>query len=582
MGATVDLGVRAYTGYGLLETLSVPYIECPDGSYSSAIEWYGSGLKCPKKPETAELGLKPPSPQSSQALSYNDAIEAMGGITNTYFGNHVFGFTLFGTMLGDSLMWQPRSGHYDTGAQRFQDKLGNVFIRGTISETLGSPLTDEPISLSYSDMGRGGFFLNPTFDQTWNGISGGTYFFVNSQAPTQTRTKFAVPYMKRNGFFRGQSPYTFLGIQASIPSDYAKAPPAANISSIPPGFTPSPPPPREDCEEMNCPCLTPDMIEKAVKKALGLSPFAPEKLIREMGAKIFAAPGPSLVPIVPLTLVDAIAAIQAASYMRAGYGRYPVVMPGSLINDNSVADAVPAQPIENFAEWFEWFVKQQDAVQGEWPVEIAIVDGAKRQPLKFENISEAFAELSGLMIQTATDADAAVAVASHSAVAATKAHTASVIAQKNVECLIRFFGVRTGYGSIFIDSAITPMDSDNPTFNLKKFLTPSKQPIAFLTDVDPFDFQAVLDRILRNSEIAKSAVALDAKSGLVGDYARNQRKYDAAEAKREAEKELEKLQASINAANPEFKVRIRVDTPAPTGDITGNNFVIKRPKTADE
>ena len=202
--------------------------------------------------------------------------------------------------------------------------------------------------------------------------------------------------------------------------------------------------------------------------------------------------------------------------------------------------------------------------------------------LKFENISEAFAELAGLTIQTATDADAAVAVATHGATIAQKAHTASVIAQKNVECLIRFFGVRTGYGSIFIDSAITPQDSDNPNFNLKKFLTPSKQPIAFLTDVDPFDFQAVLDRILRNSEIAKSAVAMDAKTGLVGDYARNQRKYDTAEAKKEAEKELEKLQASINANNPEFKVKIRVDTPAPSGDLLGNNFVIKRPKIADE
>ncbi|MEG4273801.1 MULTISPECIES: hypothetical protein [unclassified Microcoleus] len=580
--SAVDVGTRLYTGYGLLETLSVPYIECPDGSYASAIEWYGSGLKCPKKPETTELGIQPPSPQSNQALSYNDAIEALGGGTTTFFGAYSFGFNLYGSMLGNSPFATSRSGHYDTGVYQSQDKLGNVFKRGTISDGMGSPLTDESNPGAYSDTGRGGFFLDPTFNQTWNGISGGSYWFINYQAPLLTRTKFAVPYMKRNGYFRGQAPYTLLGIQASIPSNYEKAPPVANISPLLPGFTPTPPPPKEDCEEMACPCLTKKDIEDAVKKALGLKAFAPEKLIREIGAKMFVAPGPSLVPVVPKDLVEAIAALVAANYMRQGLGRYPVMMPGSLINDNSVADAVPAQPIENYAEWFEWFIKQQDAIQGEWPVEIAIVDGAKRQPLKFENISEAFAELSGLMIQTATDADAAVAVSSHAAVAATKAHTASVIAQKNVECLIRFFGVRTGYGSIFIDSAITPMDSDNPTFNLKKFLTPSKQPIAFLTDVDPFDFQAVLDRILRNSEIAKSAVALDAKSGLVGDYARNQRKYDAAETKREAEKELEKLQASINAANPEFKVRIRVDTPAPTGDITGNNFVIKRPKTADE
>jgi hypothetical protein len=329
---------------------------------------------------------------------------------------------------------------------------------------------------------------------------------------------------------------------------------------------------------VSCSCLTPADIKKAVREALGLSPFAPEKLVRDMGAKIFAAPGPSLIPIVPATLVDAIAALVATNYMRAGYGRYPVVMPNSMINDDSITDAAPTLPIQNYAEWFEWWIKQQDAVQGEWPIDIAIVDGAKRQPLRFENMSEAIAELTGLVIQTATDADAAVSVASHAAVAATKSHIAAIIAQKNAECLIKFFGVRTGYGSIFVDAAITPMDSDSPTFNLKKFLTPSKQSVVFFIDDDPFDFQASIDRILRNSEIAKSAVAMDASKELVGDYARNQRKYDVSEAKKEAEKELEKLQASLNTQNPDFKIKIRVDTPA-AGEIAGNNFVIKRPKT---
>jgi hypothetical protein len=293
---------------------------------------------------------------------------------------------------------------------------------------------------------------------------------------------------------------------------------------------------------------------------------------------MYAAPGPSLIPIAPVNLVEAIAALVATTYMRAGYGRYPVMMPQSMINDDSITEAVPALPLENFAEWFEWFLKQQDAVQGEWPIDIAIVDGAKRQPLKFENMSEAFAEVTGLLIQAATDADAAVSVASHAAVAATKAQTAAVIAQKNVECVIKFFGIRTGYGSIFVDSVITPMDSDNPNFNLKKFLTPSKQSVAFLTDNDPFDFQATLDRILRNSEIAKSAVAMDASKELVGDYARNQRRYDAAESKREAEKELEKLEASLKVQNPEIKIKLKVDTPT-AGEIAGNNFVIKRPQT---
>jgi len=548
----VDIGTRLYTGYGLLETLSVPYIECSDGSYASAIEWYGGGLKCLPKLPTVELPVTTPS-QKKVVMGYNEAIKALGGSTKTFWGRHAVGIftgslatTIFEGFLGH---WKP--------SLESTDRYGNTINIGRVDQGDGQ----SGVSSSFGD----GIYAIRNF--AWGGFGSMLY-----PGGLSTDTALSPENAQQVANYK-----TVIGISAELPIRAAKAPPAANIPP-PPAFTPAPPPPKEDCEEMTCPCLTKKDVEDAVKKALGLKAFAPEKLIRELGAKMFIAPGPSLVPVVPKDLIEAIAALVAANYMRAGYGRYPVLMPQSLINDNSIADAVPALPLENFAEWFEWHIKQQDAVQGEWPVEIAIVDGAKRQPLKFENFSEFAAELAGLVIQTATDADAAVSVASHAAVAATKAQTAAVIAQKNAECIIKFFGIRTGYGSIFVDSVITPMDSDNPNFNLKKFLTPSKQSIAFFTDNDPFDFQAVLDRILRNSEIAKSAVAMDASKEIVGDYARNQRKYDVAEGKKEAEKELDKLQASLAAQNPDFKIKIRVDTPA-AGDIQGNNFVIKRPKT---
>ncbi|MEG4294216.1 hypothetical protein Q5692_35680 [Microcoleus sp. C2C3] len=562
LGAVVDAGVRAYTGYGLLETLSVPYIECPDGSFASAMEWYGSGLKCPSKKENIK-SQEPTRSQKKAAKNYNELIKQLGGVTYTYWGAHAIGLWT-GSM--STVIAEVMGGHWKPQPQKI-DAYGNVLNTGLVAEGLG----DSQVRSSFLD---GNIAV---INYGWGGWGSSSY--ANG---VDTDSAFSPPfaqYLEDTVWQKHIGYQNIIGIRASIPITAPKAPPTGNIPP-PRGFSP---PDRknnkEDCEEVSCACVTPADIEKAVKKALGLTPFAPEKLIRELGAKMFAAPGPSLIPVVPQNLVEAIAALVAANYMRAGYGRYPVMMPQSLINDDSIGDAVPAQPLENFAEWFEWHIKQQDAVQGEWPIDIAIVDGAKRQPLKFENMSEAFAELTGLVIQTAADADAAVSVASHAAVAATKSQTAAVIAQKNVECLIKFFGVRTGYGSIFVDSVITPMDSDSPNFNLKKFLTPSKQSVAFLTDVDPFDFQAVCDRILRNSEIAKAAVAMDASKELVGDYARNQRKYDAAEAKKEAEKELDKLQSSINTQNPDFKIKIKVDTPAGNADVPGNNFVIKRPKS---
>ena len=556
LGAIVDLGTKAYTGYGLLETLNVPYIECSNGSFATAIEWYGSGLKCPKKPESTQLGPTQGSrSQSDQALDYDAIVASLGGYTGTYWGCHSI-----------DTMANIMSGPYGTRDPKINPGFPDLML--VPSDEFGNvwPGNYQEGSNGISD----GWGSNTTHG--WRNSSINVGVFQGGFRDTKSQTRDFAYILK-------SAPYKILGVIAIIPNP-SEAPPAANPVP-PPGFAPNPPSPPEDCE-MSCPCLSPQEIEKIIKKALGIMPFSPEKLVRELGTKIYAAPGPSVVPVVPTSLVEAIAGLIATVYMRAGYGRYPVMMPNSLINDDGTGDAIPTEGIENFAEWFEWHIKQQDAIQGEWPIDITIVDGAKRQPLKFENISEAFAEMTGLLIQTATDADAAVSTSSHAAVAATKAQTAAIIAQKNVECLIKFFGVRTGYGSIFVDAVITPMDTDSSNFNLKKFLTPSKQSVAFYTDDDPFDFQAVLDRILRNSEISKASVAMDASKGLVGDYARNQRKYDLAESKREAEKDLEKLQNSINAKNPEFKVKIKVETPIATTDVTGSNFVIKRPKTSNE
>lgn len=548
LGTAVDLGVRAYTGYGLLETLNVPYIECPDGSFATAIEWYGSGLKCPKKAEPVTTQLEPVAKTGlSAGEDYNQQIEALGGA--------VFPYVAYQYVSANNARGYDTSGGWREANSRQTDKWGNLVKEPTMLEGRGDGQVYSPVGAGEGFGGWGGSAVP----------AGITYQDIRNT--NWVRTTW-------NAYKRANA--ALVGIRISLP-ELPVAPPTAFVPP-PPGFAPRPPSPPDKCE-MSCPCISPQQIEAAVKKALGVAPFSPEKLMRELGTKMFAAPGPSVIPIVPTSFLEAIAALIATNYMRSGFGRYPVVMPGSMIaGENPLADAVPTLAIENQAEWIEWIIKQQDAVQGEWPIDIKIIDGAKRQPLKFENISEAFAEVTGLLIQTATDADAAVSVASHAAVAATKAQTAAVIAQKNAECIIKFFGVRTGYGSIFVDSAITPMDSDSPNFNLKKFLTPSKQSIAFYTDNDPFDFQATMDRILRNSEIAKAAVAMDASKEIVGDYARNQRKYDTAEAKREAEKELEKLETSLKTQNPDIKLKIRVDTPA-AGEILGNNFVIKRPES---
>lgn len=576
LGAVVDLGTRAATGYGLLETLNVPYIECPDGSFATAIEWYGSGLKCPKKPESVKPQMSPQQKDQNQvAEEYEGEIEKLGGSIGLLYGNHGFGPVTDYYTKG----LEVKKGHFYAegrySAATTTDEFGNTTTQGFTDSSSGMPdtfmfhhrlvfLDGRPESENFlfknATIGRLRLSFKSFKNGHWWGTSSGEIFVTHDFAAIKRTT-------------------ALLGIKVTLPP-LPFAPAAASIPP-PPFHRLNPPSPPEECT-MNCPCLSPQEIEKIIKKALGIAPFSPEKLVREMVDKMFVAPGPSVIPIVPTSLTDVIASLVATVYGRAGYGRYPVIMPSSLINDDGLGNVIPTEPLENYAEWFEWFIKQQDAIQGEWPIDIAIVDGAKRQPLKFENISEALSEMTGLLIQTATDADAGVNAACTAAVAATKATNAAVVAQKNIECLIRFFGVRTGFKSIFVQSPITPADPDDRNFNIRKFLTPSGQNLAHLTDEDPFDFQAVLDRILRNTEISRASVARSIdKDGLPGDFARNQRKYDASESRREAEKDLAKLESSIQAKNPEFKVKIKLDTPV-GADIPGNNFVIRRPPKKDE
>jgi hypothetical protein len=554
LGAVVDLGVKGYTGYGLLETLSVPYIECSDGSFATALEWYGSGLKCPKKSESVKPQMQAPQPsQSNAALGYEEAIKAMGGSTSTYWGMHTtysYKAWLENKVPFDSWPYKPGYPFLETAPS---DDFGNVwptnYMEGSDGLSTGFSLNGDAASrlLSVND-----------------GVFGGGWRTTSDQIATF-------------GNILNKYPYQILGTRARLPN-YEKAPPATSIPP-PPAFVPSPPLLPEKCE-MSCPCISPQQIEKAIKKALGVEPFSPEKLIRELGAQMYAAPGPSVVPIVPKNLIDAIAGLIAANYMRAGFGRYPVIMPDSLIaSDNLAGDAVPTNSIENQAEWLEWMIKQKDAIDGEWPIDITIKDGIQSKPMRFENVAEALAEITGLVVQVAADADTAVNAACTAAGIAQKAVNAATIGQKNVECLIQCFGFRTGFRALFVQSSITPADPDDKNFNVRKFLSPSSQNLAVLTDNDDFDFQAMLDRILRNTEVARASVARSVeKDGLPGDFARNQRKHDGAEALRETEKAMEKLETTLKQQNPQMQLKIKVNA-SPTNSILGDNFVIKRPKT---
>jgi hypothetical protein len=307
-------------------------------------------VKCPiKKPQVIEKMPSGDGSQKSAANAYDDAIAAMGGWTYTYWGASAL------QPVGFPELTEYFAGH---AAYSGSTSTGNPFVTTKKTDDFGNTLTD----ISYQEDVQDSAWHNSYYIENFTKIAAFMGFggYIGSIDKTRYKTK-EIPAR----FFKTFWSPSILGIQAVIPTK-EKAPPAASIPP-PRGFSPNPPRKKEEECKMSCPCITPQMIEKSIKQALGINPFSPEKLIRELGAKMYAAPGPSVVPVIPKNLVEAIAALVAANYMRAGFGRYPVIMPKSLIaGDNPAGDAVPTEILENFAEWFEWHVKQQDSIQGEF------------------------------------------------------------------------------------------------------------------------------------------------------------------------------------------------------------------------
>lgn len=370
-------------------------------------------------------------------------------------------------------------------------------------------------------------------------------------------------------------------------------------ANVPKFLAPSSPPEpaeneKKDCEEMGCPCLSAGDIKNAVKDALGLSkPMIPEQMINLIGKQIFAGVNSqSNFSYMPPTLVDAIAAQLAVLYFRAGMHRFPAVMPGSLVDDG--AGNAKVENVEEWGQWMEWWIKQYDATVGEWPIDIQIKDKNSTKPLKFENLAEAISELTGLIVQSAVDSDTGVNVASRAVVEASKAGNAAIIAQYKAQALIEFFGIRTEMQSIEVKSTITPgkldqANNQNDGHSIREFLEPSTQHLAITKEIDPLDFQAVLQRVLQNSEIARTALYREFnpdkpdKSEFTGDYIRRQKAYDKTATSGEGFLALKKqTEARYNKQGTGVKIEIdRVPGASDASDVVGDGFVIKRPKKSD-
>lgn len=243
---------------------------------------------------------------------------------------------------------------------------------------------------------------------------------------------------------------------------------------------------------------------------------------------------------------------------KLGANEYPMLLPEYLLDDHLDTQVV----IPNQARYNEWLLKQIDALVGLFPIKIERTDeDGQKQTLKFENIAEAIAELTGFLAQIAFDADTAVNVATRATGEALGAKAAALQAGSYLKAIIDHMGFQTQSMAIDVPVSVTlaatGVDGKLQESELKDFLKPSTQKVIGIKNTDPVDARLTWQRILQNTEIARAALYRPlkpnvAENTLTGDGI----KAEKAEEKKRLDKAWEAFKTRIENHTTETKIDI--------------------------
>ncbi|MGL5133746.1 MAG: hypothetical protein ACRC78_14570, partial [Planktothrix sp.] len=169
----------------------------------------------------------------------------------------------------------------------------------------------------------------------------------------------------------------------------------------PPIFTDPPYRPSEDDDDMPCCEETNDKLDEILKRLGTCTAEVPGELVGEIigkDGKPEPAPDASLDSLTDIT--DFYHKLTAS---RLGTGQFPAEIPVDLLSDDKDSTTIK---INSLAELTGWFIKQVDALVGQFPIKIEIEDsdaakeGDQKKEVKLPNLAEAIAELYGLSFQS--------------------------------------------------------------------------------------------------------------------------------------------------------------------------------------
>lgn len=192
---------------------------------------------------------------------------------------------------------------------------------------------------------------------------------------------------------------------------------------------------------------------------------------------------------------------------RTGSHRYPMTLPEYLLDDFIDKPIV----IQDQVDFNVWLVKNVDALVGLFPIKIERTDeNGVKQMLKFENIAEAIAELTGLLAEIAFDADTSVNVGVHATSEAIGAKVAAIQGNSYLKAISDYLGYQGSHKSIDVPISCTPgavgTDDKLQENELGDFLKSSTQRAIGWECTERDDLHSIIKRILFDSEIARAAL----------------------------------------------------------------------------
>ncbi|MGG6293802.1 hypothetical protein ACQ4M4_05200 [Leptolyngbya sp. AN02str] len=190
-------------------------------------------------------------------------------------------------------------------------------------------------------------------------------------------------------------------------------------------------------------------------------------------------------------------------YDRLGLHRFPAEVPDSLTSEENDPDTGNPKlaNIADQATFHEWQLRQLDAILGEFPIKIKYKDGeGKDQLIDLPNLAESQAEIIGLLLNVAADAEIGTQLGFSATTEAIRANMSATNSADFARAIADYLGFRYKETSRDVKLSITPGAN-----NIRDSLKPGTLKGQKIEYDEKSDFQGDLKRLIIGTEIIKAA-----------------------------------------------------------------------------